>query len=305
VGALKVSLVKKTDADSTGSEVEDVLKALGKVEMTIELLRSTKVGKSVVNAAKKYGKDTTTGVLADSIVAAWKVVAENAKKSPAATAAPKSGGISAKLESNRLPAKAASADAGAIAGEAAALPGITDDQLDCLSDVRRKILGVFSDRLKAHCVNASIANFLAYTIEGSVNKMRNADFDRPAYTAKARSLAFNLKQNEQLRQDLADGSIPPEALVFFTQAQLATEQQREKLQKGEKDAFLERRSDYFKLARDKLCRDNGIDPEQGGQFRCRKCGGNKTTNYQMQTRSADEPMTVFICCLKCGHRWRE
>lgn len=40
------------------------------------------------------------------------------------------------------------------------------------------------------------------------------------------------------------------------------------------------------------------------QFRCGKCGGNKTTYYTMQTRSADESETIFITCLNCGARWR-
>ena len=39
-------------------------------------------------------------------------------------------------------------------------------------------------------------------------------------------------------------------------------------------------------------------------FTCKKCKQNKCTYYQMQTRSADEPMTVFVSCLNCSARWR-
>jgi transcription elongation factor S-II len=39
-------------------------------------------------------------------------------------------------------------------------------------------------------------------------------------------------------------------------------------------------------------------------FTCRKCKGNKCTYYQMQTRSADEPMTTFCQCILCGNRWK-
>lgn len=39
-------------------------------------------------------------------------------------------------------------------------------------------------------------------------------------------------------------------------------------------------------------------------FRCGKCKKNNCTYYQMQTRSADEPMTTFITCLNCGKRWK-
>lgn len=35
------------------------------------------------------------------------------------------------------------------------------------------------------------------------------------------------------------------------------------------------------------------------------CGGEKAYFYQLQIRSADEPMTTFYKCVKCGHKWRE
>jgi transcription elongation factor S-II len=40
------------------------------------------------------------------------------------------------------------------------------------------------------------------------------------------------------------------------------------------------------------------------QFKCRKCKSRETCYYEMQTRSADEPMTIFITCLNCGNRWK-
>lgn len=40
------------------------------------------------------------------------------------------------------------------------------------------------------------------------------------------------------------------------------------------------------------------------QFRCGKCGQRKTTYFELQTRSADEPMTAFITCVNCGARWK-
>jgi len=39
-------------------------------------------------------------------------------------------------------------------------------------------------------------------------------------------------------------------------------------------------------------------------FTCRKCKANQCTYYQMQTRSADEPMTTFVTCIPCGNRWK-
>lgn len=36
-----------------------------------------------------------------------------------------------------------------------------------------------------------------------------------------------------------------------------------------------------------------------------KCGGESAYFFQLQIRSADEPMTTFFKCVNCAHRWRE
>ncbi len=35
------------------------------------------------------------------------------------------------------------------------------------------------------------------------------------------------------------------------------------------------------------------------------CDSNKAYFFQLQIRSAYEPMTTFYKCCKCGHQWRE
>ena len=41
-----------------------------------------------------------------------------------------------------------------------------------------------------------------------------------------------------------------------------------------------------------------------GIFKCGKCKSKKTTYFQLQTRSADEPMTTFVNCKDCGNNWK-
>jgi transcription elongation factor S-II len=40
-------------------------------------------------------------------------------------------------------------------------------------------------------------------------------------------------------------------------------------------------------------------------FKCRRCGSRSCNYYEMQTRSADEPMTQFITCLDCNNHWKQ
>ena len=39
-------------------------------------------------------------------------------------------------------------------------------------------------------------------------------------------------------------------------------------------------------------------------FKCGKCKGNDCSYFQLQTRSADEPMTTYVWCSGCGNRWK-
>lgn len=65
---------------------------------------------------------------------------------------------------------------------------------------------------------------------------------------------------------------------------------------------------WEKLIQDKKDKDeNRYAPKLDGNtdmFTCRRCKSNKCSYYQLQTRSADEPMTTFVTCVNCGNRWK-
>jgi DNA-directed RNA polymerase subunit M/transcription elongation factor TFIIS len=58
-----------------------------------------------------------------------------------------------------------------------------------------------------------------------------------------------------------------------------------------------------------ITNDRIINPPEvkEGIIKCGKCGSKRTWCYQLQTRSADEPMTTFITCAnqKCNNKWKE
>jgi DNA-directed RNA polymerase subunit M/transcription elongation factor TFIIS len=47
-----------------------------------------------------------------------------------------------------------------------------------------------------------------------------------------------------------------------------------------------------------------VVPVVKGLFKCGRCKSTNTTYYQLQTRSADEPMTTYVTCIDCEKRWK-
>jgi len=126
------------------------------------------------------------------------------------------------------------------------------------------------------------------------------------YKDKARSISFNLKRNVALRGNLVDGSIVASDLMNMTPEQLATDEKKAEREKLEKDVNDARRLDWDQANEDKINDVCGIkgDLLNASLFTCSRCKSIKTTSTQKQTRSADEPMTVFVLCLNCNKRWR-
>ena len=50
---------------------------------------------------------------------------------------------------------------------------------------------------------------------------------------------------------------------------------------------------------------SNVSKLSGFGIHCSQCGSDEAYYKQVQTRSSDEPMTVFYRCTKCGHQWRD
>lgn len=135
---------------------------------------------------------------------------------------------------------------------------------------------------------------LAEEIEEELHK---AMPKKEAYMNQARSLLFNLKdaKNPTFKFKLMVGFFQPAQLPTLTAEDMASEQKNDERRKQRKYA-MEALDQGWALK-------NGQQPTTG-MFTCGKCKGNKTTYFQMQTRSSDEPMTTFVTCLTCSNRWK-
>lgn len=85
---------------------------------------------------------------------------------------------------------------------------------------------------------------------------------------------------------------------------MASNAVKEELRKRKELLEQGRSTDQYNELRAVAQQQIGINAE-GGEFTCSRCKGTKTSHYSMQTRSSDEPMTVFVTCLTCRKRWRE
>ena len=129
-------------------------------------------------------------------------------------------------------------------------------------------------------------------------KVESALFERlgrstGAHKTKYRSIMFNLRaeNNTDFRRRVLIGEVTPEGLPDISPDEMASDaRKQENMQIKEKALF--------------DCERGGAPKATTDQFKCGRCGQRKTTYYQLQTRSADEPMTTFVTCVNCNNHWK-
>ncbi|KAK4353146.1 hypothetical protein RND71_028664 [Anisodus tanguticus] len=110
---------------------------------------------------------------------------------------------------------------------------------------------------------------------------------------KYRSIMFNIKDqnNQDFRRKVLLGKFPAHSITELTPEEMASEERQKQNEKiKEKALFNSERGLPAQASTDK--------------FKCGRCRKNQCTYYQMQTRSADEPMTTYVTCVNCQNRWK-
>jgi len=158
------------------------------------------------------------------------------------------------------------------------------------SNIRKKLSSFFSENMK-HAANLEkgIYNWaLKEATNRKVVKKWDNQFFIQIYLDHLRSIFVNLR-NDKLVQMVLTGEIKAHELAFMSHHEMRPEKWDEMIK--------------AKSIRDKSKFEQNIEASTD-TFTCRKCRSKKCTYYQMQTRSADEPMTVFVTCLDCSTRWK-
>ena len=93
-------------------------------------------------------------------------------------------------------------------------------------------------------------------------------------------------QNHTLLPRLLQNEMQPHEIAFLSPSELFPERWQ-----SAKESLQHNETDF-------------VPTEFVTLYKCGKCGERKTTIHELQTRSADEPMTLFITCFNCKHKWR-
>jgi DNA-directed RNA polymerase subunit M/transcription elongation factor TFIIS len=156
------------------------------------------------------------------------------------------------------------------------------------SNIRKKIEVILENEKNSINLEKGIFNYTLKEAEQRkiIKKWDNKNFVQ-IYLDHLRSILINLKG--EIVENIKDGSLKPHIVAFMTHQELLPEKWSSLIE--------------AKAKRDKNKFETNIAAATD-TFTCRKCKGNQCTYYQMQTRSADEPMTTFVTCILCSARWK-
>jgi len=157
------------------------------------------------------------------------------------------------------------------------------------NNIRNKLKNIIKTTKNAANLEIGIYNYCLKeaTQKKVIRKWENKYFVQ-LYIDRLRTIFINL-QCDELKNKILNKEIKPEDLAFLT---------HQEMKPSKWNKFIE-----TKIKRDKYKFENNIEASTDS-FTCRQCKSNKCSYYQMQTRSADEPMTTFVSCIMCGTRWK-
>lgn len=146
---------------------------------------------------------------------------------------------------------------------------------------------VNATNMEKACFNSVIRSAKKQKI---ICKWENKNF-KLLYKNKIKSILFNINKdnNKYLIRALFEKKINVIDVPFLAQQELNPENWKSII-----DLLIKKNKSKYE-----------IDIEAATEeFTCYRCKNKKCTYYELQTRSADEPMTTFVTCLVCGNRWK-
>ncbi|XP_030277844.1 transcription elongation factor A protein 2 isoform X1 [Sparus aurata] len=290
----------------------DLLRELKNIKMSLETLQSTRVGMSV-NAVRKQSSEEEVQTLAKALIKSWKKLldgSEEKKKdgSPVrSSSTSKDSGSSEKSskksgESETTPTTpttptSPSAPTTPTSPTTPTLPPRVTSfppppvTTDSVRNKCRELLVAALQTDDDHRTIGVDCDHLAAQIEEEIfQEFKSTDIK---YKTRLRSRISNLKdqKNPDLRRNVLCGNISPHRIASMTAEEMASAELKQIRENLTKESIREHQ----------LSKVGGTETDM---FICNKCHGKSCSYTQVQTRSADEPMTTFVLCNSCGNRWK-
>uniref|UniRef100_A0ABM4D8A7 Transcription elongation factor n=1 Tax=Hydra vulgaris TaxID=6087 RepID=A0ABM4D8A7_HYDVU len=266
------------DGNSNNESASDLLNQLKKLPITLDILQKTRIGMTV-NVLRKASDREDVQIIAKSLIKSWKKLLDSQDK-----VKPKSipeNDSSTVISSNQDIKKPSSNSVATKSynknkGDAAV-------RSQCQQMIASSLKNENNPDYDPTNIAAAIENEIFMCFKDTNIKYRN----------KIKSKVMNLrdKRNPELCQLVIEGIITPERFAKMTAEEMASDEMKKERKKITEEAIKEHQ----------LATTAGTST---GQFKCGKCGKRNTTYNQVQTRSADEPMTTFVYCIECGNRWK-
>jgi len=180
---------------------------------------------------------------------------------------------------------------------------LTESDVDTITPNRTNIINAITELMSTllseeEIKNLEVAIFLS-TLHAAekrhIAKVWTYPLFTQLYSSIARTVVGNLNpntyiQNKNLFKRFEDGELSLEEIASFGHTDLYPEIWKDSLIR------------QFEREKRQLEGNRSMATDQ---FLCKGCKKRECTYYELQTRSADEPMTIFIQCLNCGKRWRQ
>ncbi|KAF8261614.1 transcription elongation factor [Lactarius quietus] len=289
--------VKSLQQASTDQEIVDILQVMKKeAKITEAVLRESKAGLAVGKLRSHAAKEVSE--LAKEIVRMWKTAVDKEKHAAGthSKGAVKAAGV--RLSFSAPPPRKASTASVPPSTPTTSNNGARTAKGDCVSTsltgdkTRDKCIEMLYDALALESgFPSDLILQRARTVEETVYK--DCKGTTAAYKSKIRMLFVNLKDknNPGLRSSVTAGDIPAQTFARMSSQEMASE---------------ERKAADAKIEEDNLFLSLGAGDKQAetDAFQCGRCKQRKCRYRQAQTRSADEPMTTFVTCTNCNHRWK-
>ncbi|XP_077867010.1 transcription elongation factor A protein 1-like [Saccoglossus kowalevskii] len=274
----------------------DLLKSLKELPMTLEVLQVSRIGMSV-NSLRKQSSNEEVISLAKSLIKSWKKLLPAPSSSKSSN---KDNQDSSRDSPTDLSQDGNSINSNNDNSSSSQSKSSSKFQVPKTNDaVREKCREMLTNALKTPLGDIESVGTeelgepeeIAATIEDCIfTEFTNTE---AKYKTRVRSRVANLKdvRNPILRQQVLCGSIPPEKIANMTAEEMASDRLKELRRELTKEAIREAQMSTTGGTKTSL-------------LKCGKCKKRNCTYNQVQTRSADEPMTTFVFCNECGNRWK-